>query len=275
MKRRTIVQAVPGLAALGLIGGAAAVRAQDATPDSTPDAPAVIPPIRWNLSSIDAGDDSQTPEDPTRFSLQFFSDGHVSMTADCNVGGGSYSIDGENITIENLFTTLAFCGDDSLDQAFTTAIQTATTWSISNDPGDLLSLNTGDDGSGVRMDPALQGVVWQWQEFLGGDDSVITPDDPGRYTIEFMDDWSVQVVADCNNGNGSAAVDGSSIDLVIGMTRKMCAEDSFFDDYVRILDEAVEWLVSGGELYLNLPMDGGGARFAPVPYAYDEATPAP
>jgi heat shock protein HslJ len=277
VKRRAILKSIPGLAALGILGTKAVTLAQDSTPvDGTPAVGTGIPPIRWNLASIDTTDDSLVPDDPSLFTVQFFPEGNIGIKADCNVGGGGYSINGESITIGDMFTTLAFCGDESIDQDFTAALMDASTWSISNDPGDLLALGLNTDGASISFKPALQGVVWQWVEFVGGDGSVITSAAPERYTLEFMDDWSVQAQLDCNSGRGSATVDGSSIDLLVATTKKMCADDSQFDDFFRVLDEAVEWIISGGDLYLNLPMDSGGARFVAIPPTFgEEATPTP
>lgn len=276
MKRRTVLQGVPALATFGYFARGTSSHAQDATPEAgTPSTTSAIPHIKWMLASIDSADDSITPSDPALFTIQFFPDGRVGIKADCNVGGGSYVIDGENLTFEGLFTTLAFCGDESLDQQFMASLLEVKTWSISKDPGDQLALNLDADGARMLFNPALQGVVWQWQEFLGGDGSVIAPEHPDRYTIEFFDDLSLHVRADCNSGRGSATVDGSQIDILFGMTKKMCEEGSLFNEYIRYLDEAVEYVIADGMLFLNLPMDGGGARFAPVPTGDEDlATPA-
>lgn len=272
MKRRTLLQSATALAAFGAFAKLEPGVAQDATPDSaTPETTTGIPPIRWALASIDSGEDSLVPDNANNFTLQFGPDGRVGIKADCNAAGGSYELEGESIAITDVFSTMAFCGDDSLDQDFLAAIQTATTFSISRDPGDQLALNLDTDGSRVLLNPTLPGVVWEWQEFLGGDGTTITPNAPERYTIEFLEDGSVQVVADCNTGRGDAVLDGSAIDLTVATTKKMCADDSFFNDYMRVLDEASEWIIAGGDLYLNLPLDSGGARFKAIYMSPDDA----
>jgi heat shock protein HslJ len=270
MKRRVFVKSLAGVAALPVGLRLLRTSGQEATPDET----AGIPPVLWRLVSIDTDDSSQTPSDPRLFTVQFFADGNVGLKADCNVGSGRYTLDGETFAVTDIISTLAFCGDDSLDQDFLAALQAATSWSISSDPGDILSLHLDQDGGRMQFEPALQGVVWEWQEFLGGDGGTIVPDAPERYQIEFFDDLRVQVKADCNTGRGSATVNGSEIDLTVAMTRKQCAEDSYFDDYFRILDEAVEYVIQNGMLYLNLPMDSGGGRFRAIaPDFGDAATP--
>lgn len=277
MKRRALLQSATALAAISAIQSMQAGRAQDSTPQpGTPDSVAGIPPIRWTLVSIDADEETLVPIDPNSFTMQFGLNGRVGIQADCNSAVGTYAIEGDAFSITDVFTTLAMCSEDSVDQEFIAAIQAATTFSISRDPGDQLALNLDEDGARVLLNPSLVGVVWEWQEFLSGDGTTITPNAPERYTLEFFDDDRVLVRADCNSGRGEVVLDGSAIDLTVATTKKMCAKDSSFNDFVRVLGEASEWLIVEGDLYLNLPMDAGGARFKAIPPLIDEgATPLP
>jgi len=55
---------------------------------------------------------------PENYTLRLSSDGSLSIKADCNMVGGSYSLDGSTLSIELGPSTLAFCGEESLDQLF-------------------------------------------------------------------------------------------------------------------------------------------------------------
>jgi heat shock protein HslJ len=55
---------------------------------------------------------------PENYTLRLLSDGSLSIKADCNMVGGSYSLDGSALTIELGPSTMAFCGEESLDQLF-------------------------------------------------------------------------------------------------------------------------------------------------------------
>ena len=57
-------------------------------------------------------------EDPQQYTLEFLSDGGVNLKADCNVAGGTYSVDGSQLTIEIATTTLAICPPDSLSEEY-------------------------------------------------------------------------------------------------------------------------------------------------------------
>ncbi len=68
--------------------------------------------------------------DPTKYTLRFNNAGGFGITADCNIGAGNYSLKGSTITIEDIQTTLIFCGDDSLDTQFTSQLLSAATYSF-------------------------------------------------------------------------------------------------------------------------------------------------
>jgi heat shock protein HslJ len=53
-----------------------------------------------------------------RFTLYLDSDGSISLQVDCNAAGGSYSLKGDALSISVGASTLAYCGDDSLDQQY-------------------------------------------------------------------------------------------------------------------------------------------------------------
>jgi heat shock protein HslJ len=184
-------------------------------------------------------------------------------------------VDGDSIAITDIISTLVMCNPDSIDQEFLSALSATASYSISSDGSDQLVLAIGDDGESVVLSAALTGVVWQWERFAAGNDATIEPKTPDRYTLEFLDDGSIHVVADCNIGGGRAAIDGNQLDLKVTMTKVACGEDSCSDDFTRILDEATSYVIQDGRLHLALPMDAGIATFRavvpelPVP----EATP--
>ena len=116
------------------------------------------------------------------------------------------------------------------------------------------------------LTPSLTGVVWTWIRF---DDTAeldsIEVDDPSRYTLEFLDDGTYAIRADCNQGSGGATIDGSSLTLGPGpMTLAECGPDSLYDDYVRRLGDVVTYVFDGDHLVLNLKADAGDLVFAPA-----------
>jgi heat shock protein HslJ len=73
--------------------------------------------ITWQWTSLretEPASLSITP-DPENYTLILLSDGTLSIKADCNIVSGSYTIDGSAISIKLGPSTMAFCGEDSLD----------------------------------------------------------------------------------------------------------------------------------------------------------------
>jgi heat shock protein HslJ len=58
------------------------------------------------------------PADSSRYTITFNSNGSLNIQADCNWGGGKYTVEGNTISIEIDHTTRALCPPDSLDKIF-------------------------------------------------------------------------------------------------------------------------------------------------------------
>ena len=58
------------------------------------------------------------PQEPQAFTLLFGTDGAFSATTDCNQMGGTYRLQGDQITFSDMFATKMFC-EGSQEQAFT------------------------------------------------------------------------------------------------------------------------------------------------------------
>ncbi len=69
-------------------------------------------------SSVDAQGTEAEPVNPNDFELQFGTDGTLTSTTDCNSLGGSYSVNGEVLSIGSLVATEKFCSEESLEQAY-------------------------------------------------------------------------------------------------------------------------------------------------------------
>jgi heat shock protein HslJ len=233
--------------------------------------PSGIPPVVWELVSF-TGADGVLVEvtEPSRYTLQFLDDGKLAARFDCNRGSGGFTAAAGELTIGQMATTLALCEPDSLAQPFQLILQDATSYEI--DADGLLILR--GDGGELRLAPQLTGVLWAWREFAGGDGEIVRPDDPGRYTVEFLADGRLAIQADCNRGMGSYTVDAPSIDLRVGgLTKMKCPPGSHMDRFVRHLDEVTSHVFRDGNLYLALPIDSGILEFVPRTIETPKATP--
>lgn len=240
---------------------------QDA-PEATPAAGSPIPPVTWQLVEASLADGTvHTPDDPSRYTIQFLPEGEVAIQADCNQGGGGYEIDGFLLSMPALRTTLMGCPEGSLGSEYGFWLSQVTEFELT-DEALVLSL---EDGGTLRFEVALGGVTWEWQEFQSSDDSVTAPENPGDYTLRFEADDHALVRADCNIGSGTVKLDDSTIAIDgIALTRMTCPEPSLERDYVRLLDDASSYLFVGGRLALVLPMDAGTMLFTASPIETDD-----
>lgn len=83
----------------------------------TPD-PLLIGTIwKWQ-QTLYSNDRKKVPPTPENYTLKLQPDGKVSILADCNLGGGGYTLRGAEIFIEINYTTRAACPPDSLEQDY-------------------------------------------------------------------------------------------------------------------------------------------------------------
>ena len=258
---------IVAVALFALLGFFTPLRQATPTPET-----GEIPPVLWELTAMTpAGGEETAIADPTRYNVQFLPDDKLAAKLDCNRGAGGYTIEDGVLTIGQMATTMALCEPDSQANDYQLILQAVTAYEFDADGNLILS---GDDGS-LRFRPTLTAVVWEWQEFVGGDGAVVTPDDPAHYAITFLDEGKVAIQADCNRAFGSWSADDARIDITVGGVTKMaCPEGSQMDRFLRDLDDAGSHVFRDGHLFLALPIDSGILEFAPRFVAPEKATPA-
>jgi len=90
--------------------------------------PTEVRDVTWKLESIErAGAPTILVPNPERYTLRLEADGRLSVRADCNSCVGTYALSGTSLSIGLLACTRAFCGDSSLDTAYTGALGNAQT----------------------------------------------------------------------------------------------------------------------------------------------------
>lgn len=95
------------------------------------------PPItdtEWQWSAVvetEPASQSVVPH-PENYTLRLSGDGSLSIKADCNMVSGSYSLDGGALTLELGPSTLAFCGEESLDQHYVGFLSNVESYVIEN-----------------------------------------------------------------------------------------------------------------------------------------------
>jgi heat shock protein HslJ len=266
MKRIVATLGLAVVAAVSTLGGA---MAQDASPVASPTASAGIPPIVWISDDFTPTTDSATPVEGaialgSEYWIQFLPDGQLSLRADCNGGFGSYEMDGSNLTLGPIGTTLMLCPEGGSGDAFLEALNQVTTWSIDQSgASDSLVLGLAD-GSSISFSPSLTGVVWQWAGTQMSNDTEIVPTNPERYYLSFSPDGSVVGQIDCNRAFGSYTADDTRIVMMLATTRVFCGEDSQDTAYALSLAQVTSFVIRDGQLALALPMDAGIIFFDPI-----------
>ncbi len=71
--------------------------------------------------------------DPENYTLTFWNDDTFSFKADCNVGGGTYTVDGSKIEFGPMMSTLAMCPPESLHDQYIALLNSIDTFGISDD----------------------------------------------------------------------------------------------------------------------------------------------
>jgi heat shock protein HslJ len=124
----------------------------------------------------------------------------------------------------------------------------------------------GDGSGGGSAETSLQGTVWEWQGSLYNDDSEATPDDPSKYTVEFADDGTAAIQADCNSVRAEYEESEGTLSIVLGPTTLVaCEEGSLSDQFTRDLGgAAIYFFDDEGLLRIDIKFDTGTMTFAPA-----------
>ncbi len=146
---------------------------------SAPDAPTTLPPemldVEWQLHSVletEPAAQSVVPQPPS-YTIQFSADGTAAIRADCNNVGASYTVSGSSLTVTLGPATLAFCGEDSGDNLYMTALGAVTAYAMSE--------------YGMALDIAEAARL----QYIEANDVIDLPDEPGG--VDIIADVNLQV----------------------------------------------------------------------------------
>ena len=112
----------------------------------------------------------------------------------------------------------------------------------------------------------LEGTSWRLVKFEGSDETVLTPDDPSKYTFTFEPAGRFTARIDCNRGKGTwKSSQPSHLEFgPLGLTRAMCPPGSLHDQIVKLLPYVRSYVLRDGHLYLSLMADGGIYELEPL-----------
>ena len=108
--------------------------------------------------------------------------------------------------------------------------------------------------------PAIPPIPWQLTLFPG----VTTGIEPGRYTVHFLPDETVNIRADCNWVAGFWSGANGALDVTVTMTTvAQCPAGSLEEPFVQALDEATSYTFADN-MTLIITGPAGEMRFTPA-----------
>jgi len=222
-----------------------------AAPTATPSN--AITDIVWQWTSVAnrTTGETTTVTDPQNYTITFRDDGTLSGKADCNSFTGTYSQEG-GFTITLGATTMAYCGEASLDQQYLELLGAVVAGgpdgqgnlALENAGGEkrMLFVNGGPAGS-TAPTPApapssdITDIVWKWQtlEDVAAGASTRVPD-PSKYTIVFRTDGTTTGQADCNTFSGTYSQANGFTISVTPDVMAACDQGSMDQQFLNLLD---------------------------------------
>ena len=108
--------------------------------------------------------------------------------------------------------------------------------------------------------PAIPPIPWQLTAFPGVDAGI----EPGRYTVHFLPDETVNIRADCNWVAGFWSGANGALDVTVTMTTVAeCPVGSLEEPFVQGLDAATSYAFADG-MTLIITGPAGEMRFTPA-----------
>jgi heat shock protein HslJ len=107
----------------------------------------------------------------------------------------------------------------------------------------------------------LTGIAWQWVHFMDPLEEYEVSE-PENYTLEFFEDGTLHIRADCNRATGSFIVEDTSINIEIGpMTLAACPPGSLSEEFLQNLGFAAIYFFKDDHLFIDMFADGGTMKF--------------
>lgn len=196
-----------------------------------------------------------------------FRDGQLSGNGGCNGFSGSYELNGNELTIGQIASTLMLCTPEELgtqETAYFAHLQNAATYQItdgqleiSNDAGEVTLTFT------ILEAAPLTGTTWTLTNYNNGQGGVTTLLPDTEITAVFGEDGRLNGLAGCNNYMSSYTVEGSNLTIQPpASTRKLCPEEGVMEQetaFLAGLENVTSYRIRGNQLDL---LDASGSLIA-------------
>ena len=232
-------------------------------------APTELAGTKWVLSSYVANDEDV--EAAAVSALDFDADGTtLTGTTGCNNFGGTFSQDGDALTIELGPMTLAACTDDAANAQERAIVDGLPKVASFTATGQLALLD--DDGTALMIydtnSAGLEGTSWTATGVNNGTGGVESSDLTGNISAAFAS-GAMSGNSGCNEYNAkyeTSGTDGLTISD-IATTRKACADDAMTleGQYNAALAKVATYSISGNTLTLRDAAGSTQATFTSAP----------
>jgi heat shock protein HslJ len=233
----------------------------------TPDLPLVG--TDWVLDGYSTGGDAVSSVlAGTTITANFAADGNVTGNAGCNHYGGSYSLDGTNLSVSSVFSTLMYCETPGVMEQEAGYLGHLANVSSYRVEGDRLILT---DAAGTDLlffvqaaeVPAvpLTGTEWTLESYSSPEGESVSSVIVGTtITATFSDDGNVTGNAGCNSYGAGYVLDGATIIIEPPISTKMnCNYPEGVmnqeNTYLNLLTSVAGYRIDGDRLDL---LDGAG-----------------
>ncbi len=189
-----------------------------------------------------------------------FNGGSVSGNGSCNRYSGSYAVDGNNLTIGPLASTMMACFSDEVTQQetnFLANLQAAATYAIE---GDRLMIANADGVVTLNLvasEPiSLTSVTWEAISYNNGREAVVSLLADTSITANFAEDGTLSGSSGCNTYTTGYTVDGDMMTIeMAASTMMMCGEPEGIMDqeaqYLAALTTTATYQIDGNTLTLR------------------------
>lgn len=241
-----------------LLAGVAALTLLTACASGTePATQASAPPLggtSWILDDVMVDGEATAAVDANA-SLNFAADGSLNGSTGCNRFMGTWTADGDSLTLQTGGMTLMACTGplESQEKAVLDALAATRSYTVSDD---VLTL-TGDDGTELARYAAattdLAGTSWTANGVNNGNGGVETTALTSQLTIEFGAQGEVGGFGGCTDFSGTYATDGPAISIT-ELAAGDCSDTSLApqqEQYLNALAAATNFSIDGNRLDLR------------------------
>ena len=217
----------------------------------------------WKWTATQMNDGSKTtPADPNQYLVQFLVAGQVAIQADCNRVAGTYTVNGNQLTIVPGPTTLAACPPGSQGEEFVKQLGNVSSYLFD---GANLVLEFKLDSGSMTFAPSapagLLGTSWEVISYNNGKQAVVSLLSGSKISLNFGTDGRVSGNSGCNTYNGGFEASGTALKVgPLASTQMACAAPEGVmeqeQQYLAALQDAATYEIAGDTLTIR---DASGA----------------